>query len=344
LIMDEPTAVLVPQEVEALFKSLKKLVEKGLSVIFISHKLNEVMAICDRITVLRGGQLVGTVDRANTSESDLAKMMVGRETFGVKRQGLKDAGDPVLTIDRLNLVDEQGLKKLKDISFELRRGEVLSIAGVSGNGQAELVKVLTGLNKPTSGQVTLNACDITGACPAAITIAGMGRTPEDRHAGVVGELTVEENLALESLEDFMNRGVLDRKRIRGHASALIKEYNIKASPEDKVRTLSGGNMQKVVMARSLSRKPCCVLAAQPTRGLDVGATEYVRGKLLEERDRGAGVLLVSEDLEEVMELSDRIAVMYEGRIMGIIPATEATEETLGLLMAGVVDQNQEKVS
>jgi len=325
LIMDEPTAVLVPQEVEALFKSLKKLVEKGLSVIFISHKLNEVMAICDRITVLRGGQLVGTVDRANTSESDLAKMMVGRETFGVKRQGLKDAGDPVLTIDRLNLVDEQGLKKLK-------------------NGQAELVKVLTGLNKPTSGQVTLNACDITGACPAAITIAGMGRTPEDRHAGVVGELTVEENLALESLEDFMNRGVLDRKRIRGHASALIKEYNIKASPEDKVRTLSGGNMQKVVMARSLSRKPCCVLAAQPTRGLDVGATEYVRGKLLEERDRGAGVLLVSEDLEEVMELSDRIAVMYEGRIMGIIPATEATEETLGLLMAGVVDQNQEKVS
>jgi len=344
LIMDEPTAVLVPQEVEALFNSLKKLVEKGLSVIFISHKLNEVMAICDRITVLRGGKLAGMVDRANTSESDLAKMMVGRETFGVKRQGLKEAGDPVLAIEKLNLVDEQGLKRLKDISLELRRGEVLSIAGVSGNGQAELVKVLTGLKKPTSGQVTLNACDITGACPAAITIAGMGRTPEDRHAGVVGELTVEENLALESLEDFVKRGVLDRKRIREHARELIAEYSIKAAPEDKVRTLSGGNMQKVVMARSLSRKPCCVLAAQPTRGLDVGATEYVRRKLLEERDRGAGVLLVSEDLEEVMELSDRIAVMYEGRIMGIIPATEATEETLGLMMAGVVDQDREKVS
>lgn len=344
LIMDEPTAVLVPQEVEALFKSLKILVEKGLSVIFISHKLNEVMAICDRITVLRGGRLVGTVDRADTSESELAKMMVGRETFGVKRQGLKEAGDQVLTIEKLNLVDEQGLKRLKDISLVLRRGEVLSIAGVSGNGQAELVKVLTGLQKPTSGQVILNACDITGACPAAITIAGMGRTPEDRHAGVVGELTLEENLALESLEDFVKRGVLDRKRIRGHARELIDEYSIKADPEDKVRTLSGGNMQKVVMARSLSRKPCCVLAAQPTRGLDVGATEYVRGKLLEERDRGAGVLLVSEDLEEVMELSDRIAVMYEGRIMGIIPAAEATEEMLGLMMAGVVDQDQEKVS
>ncbi len=344
LIMDEPTAVLVPQEVEVLFKSLKQLVEKGLSVIFISHKLNEVMAICDRITVLRGGKLVGTVNRADTSESKLAIMMVGRETFGVKRQELKETGDPVLTIEGLNLVDEQGLKRLRDVSLELRRGEILSIAGVSGNGQAELIKVLTGLKKPSSGKVILNSCDITGACPAAITIAGMGRTPEDRHAGVVGELTVEENLALESLENFLKRGVLDRKRIREHARELIDEYSIKAAPEDKMRTLSGGNMQKVVMARSLSRKPCCVVAAQPTRGLDVGATEYVRGKLLEQRERGAGVLLVSEDLDEVMELSDRIAVMYEGRIMGIIPAVEATEERLGLLMAGIVDQDQEKVS
>jgi len=344
LIMDEPTAVLVPQEVEALFKSLRELVAKGLSVIFISHKLNEVMTICDRITVLRGGKMAGTVDRIATSEKDLAKMMVGRETFGVKRQDIKTSGNPVLTIDRLNLVDEQGINRLKDITLELRRGEILSLAGVSGNGQAELVKILTGLKKPTSGQVILNACDITGACPAAITIAGMGRTPEDRHSGVVGELTVEENLALESLEDYLKRGVLDRKGIRENARRLIDEYNIKAFPGDKVRTLSGGNMQKVVMARSLSRKPCCVLAAQPTRGLDVGATEYVRGKLLEESERGAGVLLVSEDLEEVLELSDRIAVIYEGRIMGIIPAEEATEEKLGLMMAGVKDQDGEKVS
>lgn len=344
LIMDEPTAVLVPQEVEALFSSLKSLVEKGLSVIFISHKLNEVMAICDRITVLRGGKLVGTVNRKETSEKDLAKMMVGRETFGVKRQNEKQAGEPVLTINKLNLVDEQGIRRLKDISLELRGGEILSVAGVSGNGQSELVKVLTGLKKPSSGTVTLNACDITGSCPAAITLAGMGRTPEDRHAGVVGELTVAENLALESLDDFVKRGILNKRSIREHAQKLIEEYSIKATPEDKVRTLSGGNMQKLVMARSLSRKPCCVLAAQPTRGLDVGATEYVRSKLLEQRERKAGVLLVSEDLDEVLELSDRIAVIYEGRIMGIIPASEANEEILGLMMAGVLDKDQENVS
>ncbi|MDZ4133714.1 MAG: ABC transporter ATP-binding protein [Dethiobacteria bacterium] len=344
LIMDEPTAVLVPQEVEVLFASLNRLVDKGLSVIFISHKLNEVMAICNRVTVLRSGKLAGTVDRQDTSEKDLAKMMVGRETFGIKRQSDKEAGEPIMTIDKLSLVDEQGIRRLKEITLELRRGEILSIAGVSGNGQSELVKVLTGLKKPTSGKVIMNECDITGACPAAITLAGMGRTPEDRHAGVVGELTVAENLALESLEDYTSRGVLDMRRIREHAQKLIEEYSIKATPEDKVRTLSGGNMQKVVMARSLSRKPSCVLATQPTRGLDVGATEYVRGKLLEERDRGAGVMLVSEDLEEVMELSDRIAVMYEGRIMGIIPASEASEEVLGLMMAGVKDDNSEKIS
>ncbi|MBW6463978.1 MAG: ABC transporter ATP-binding protein [Firmicutes bacterium] len=339
LIMDEPTAVLVPQEVDGLFNSLKQLVEKGLSVIFISHKLNEVMAICDRVTVLRGGRLVGTVERAGTSEKDLAVMMVGRETFGVERQGIKETGDPVLTVDHLSLTDEQGIDKLKDITLEVRHGEVLGVAGVSGNGQAELVKVLTGLQKPTNGQIILNAIDIAGASPSAITIAGMGRTPEDRHAGVVGELTVEENLALESLEIYLNRGVLDRKKIRKQAIEMIADYNIKASPEDKVRTLSGGNMQKVVMARSLSRNPSCVLAAQPTRGLDVGATEYVRGKLLEQRDRGAGVLLISEDLEEIMELADRIAVIYEGRIMGVIPAAEATEESLGLMMAGVTEHN-----
>jgi general nucleoside transport system ATP-binding protein len=212
LIMDEPTAVLVPQEVDGLFNSLKQLVEKGLSVIFITHKLNEVMAICDRVTVLRGGRLVGTVERACTSEKDLAVMMVGRETFGVKRQSIKEAGEPVLTIDNLNLTDEQGINRLKDITLEVRRGEVLGVAGVSGNGQAELVKVLTGLQKPTNGQIILNDIDIAGASPSAITIAGMGRTPEDRHAGVVGELTVEENLALESLEIYLNREFSTVKR------------------------------------------------------------------------------------------------------------------------------------
>ena len=336
LIMDEPTAVLVPQEVEALFKSLKHLVQQGLSVIFISHKLNEIMEICDRITVLRNGNVIGTVERAQTTEKELAKMMVGRETFGVKRQEKRQHGSPVLTVKHLDLVDEKGLKKLDDVSFEVNRGEIFSIAGVSGNGQADLIKVLTGLVKPTGGSIILNGQDITVASPAKITAAGMGRTPEDRHAGVVGELTVAENLALENIKSFVKRGVLDRRKIRENAVKLIEEYNIKASPDDRVRTLSGGNMQKVVMARSLSQSPCCVLAAQPTRGLDVGATEYVRSKLLEQRDANAGVLLISEDLDEIMALSDRIAVIYEGAIVGILPASEANEEVLGLMMAGAM--------
>jgi general nucleoside transport system ATP-binding protein len=340
LIMDEPTAVLVPQEVEALFKSLKQLVEQGLSVIFISHKLYEVMEICGRITVLRGGKLIGTVHRSATSEKELAKMMVGRETFGVVRGTEKKPGRPVLSIENLRYVDGDNFERLKNVSLELCSGEILSIAGVSGNGQSELVKILSGLLKPAGGKITLNGKDITGAPPTTITAAGMGRTPEDRHAGVIGELSVAENLALENLTAYLKRGALDRKRIREHARELIEEYQIKASPEDPVGKLSGGNIQKVVMARSLASNPLCIMVAQPTRGLDVGATEYVRKKLLEQRNKGAGVLLVSEDLDEVMSLSDRIAVIYEGRIMDIMPASEATEEKLGLLMAGVLDKEK----
>lgn len=344
LIMDEPTAVLVPQEVEALFKSLNQLVDQGLSVIFISHKLHEVMEICGRITVLRGGKLIGTVERCNTSEKNLAKMMVGRETFGVVKEQDKKPGEVILSLDNLKLADEKGVERLKDISLELRRGEILSIAGVSGNGQSELVKILSGLATPTAGKVVLNSEDITGASPTTITETGMGRTPEDRHAGVIDDLSVAENLALEDLGKYLTRGILNRKRIRENALQLIEEYQIKALPDDHVRKLSGGNIQKVVMARALSRDPICVLAAQPTRGLDVGATEYVRKKLLEQRNKGSGILLISEDLDEVMELSDRIAVIYEGRIMDIIPASEATEEKLGLLMAGVHDKEKTTIS
>ena len=334
LIMDEPTAVLVPQEVEALFESLNKLVKQGLSVIFISHKLNEVMAISNRITVLRDGKLAGTVERKDITEKQLAKMMVGRETFGIVRPPEKPAGEPVLTVSDLHLTDERGLQRLKDISFKVHRGEILGIAGVSGNGQAELIQILTGLNKPTGGKVVVDGSDLTGASPSAITEAGMARTPEDRHSGVVGELTVAENLALENLKEYVRLGGLDRDSMRKHAEELIEDYQIKATPGDRVRTLSGGNIQKLVMARSMSREPCCVLAAQPTRGLDVGATEYVRSKLVEQKERGAGVLLISEDLDEIMMLSDRIAVIYEGSFMGIVPTSQANEELLGLMMSG----------
>jgi simple sugar transport system ATP-binding protein len=336
LVMDEPTAVLVPQEVDALFESLKKLVEKGLSVVFISHKLNEVMRISDRITVLRDGKLVGTVDRKDTNENALAKMMVGRITTSTKRHETRQTGEPVLTVENLELKDERGLHALKGITFEVNEGEILGFAGVSGNGQAELTKILTGVLKPSGGLINLNDCNLTGASPSQITSAGIGRTPEDRHAGVVGELTVAENLALESLEEFVEKGTLNREKIRENALKLIEQYQIKAQPDDKIRTLSGGNMQKVVMARSLSRNPCCVIASQPTRGLDVGATEYVRSMLVEQRDRGAAVLLVSEDLEEIMELSDRIAVIYEGQITGVLSGSEVTEEKLGLMMSGAI--------
>jgi ABC-type uncharacterized transport system ATPase subunit len=334
LIMDEPTAVLVPQEVDVLFETLNRLRKSGLSVIFISHKLFEVMAISDRITVLRDGKLIGTVEKKETDERSLAKMMVGRETFGVRRESEECGGKPLLKIQKISAKDKKGLLALKDISLEVCEGEILGLAGVSGNGQAELASVLSGTLKPESGKVTLGDLDITHMDPQSISKVGVGRIPEDRHAGVVGEMTVAENLALERLDDFLKNGLLDRKKIKTHAEAMIKEYQIKATPFIQTRKLSGGNMQKVILARALFTQPRMIIAAQPTRGLDIGATEYVRNKLIEQRDRGAAVLLISEDLEEIRSLSDRIAVIYEGRIVGILPCNEATEEVLGLMMSG----------
>lgn len=334
LIMDEPTAVLIPQEVDDLFESLERLRKEGLSVIFISHKLYEVMTICDRITVLRNGECIGTVNKSDTTERGLATMMVGRETFGVLRDEERCSGVPYLCLENVVAVDKKGLPALKGISLEVCENEILGIAGVSGNGQTELTQVLSGTLKPKSGKITAGKTDITNFSPEQITKAGIGRIPEDRHGGVVGELTVAENMALENLDEFIKNGILDRKMILQNAEKLIKEYQIKASPTDHIRTLSGGNMQKVILARALSREPKFVMASQPTRGLDVGASEYVRNKLLEQRKRGAAVMLLSEDLEEVMALSDRIAVIYEGQIVGVIPSEEATKEKLGLMMTG----------
>lgn len=334
LIMDEPTAVLVPQEVDVLFESLVRLVKSGLSVIFISHKLNEVMAVCDRITVLRDGHVAGTVKKVDTDQKSLANMMVGRETFGVTRQSSRATGEVIYDVNNLTALGKQGLKALKSVSFQVHSGEILGIAGVSGNGQSELTQVITGLLKPVEGEIKMEGHNLTHASPSEISDAGVGRMPEDRHEGTIGELSVAENLALEKMDEFIQHGMLNNEKIIANAKQVIAEFQIKASPNDRLRTLSGGNMQKVVLARALSRKPKLVIAAQPTRGLDVGATDYVRKKLLEERDRGAGVLLLSEDLDEIMALSDRIAVIYEGCIKGIIPAAEATAEKLGMMMAG----------
>ena len=340
LILDEPTAVLVPQEVDALFETLNRLKADGLSVIFISHKLHEVTQITDRVTVLRDGKLIGTVDTSSMSQSKLAAMMVGRETFGVTRKDEEKAPQKVtLLIRNLCAKNDQGMQTLTNISLEVHEGEILGIAGVGGNGQMELAETLCGVRPCASGSIKLDGKELIGKSPAGFTQAGVGRIPEDRHEGMVGDLTVTENLALEHLNEYTHNGVLDHKAIRRQSEALIQQYQIKAKPNDPIRTLSGGNMQKVLLARVLSRNPKAVIVPQPTRGLDVGATDYVRQQLLEQRERGAAVLLISEDLDEILALSDRIAVIYEGEIVGILPAAEATPERLGLLMSGAVKEH-----
>lgn len=344
LILDEPTAVLVPQEVDVLFETLERLRKAGLSVIFISHKLNEVMAVSDRITVLRLGRVVGTVEKSATTQAELARMMVGHETVGVQRPGSSQQGEAQLRLENISALDRQGLSILKSVSLEVRGGEILGIAGVSGNGQAELSHVLAGTLIPTEGRVMVADQDLTGADPTRFVAASVGRIPEERQEGVIQELTVSENLALENLADFTHNWVLDRQRVRKHAERMIAEYQIKASPMDRMRTLSGGNVQKVILARVLSSKPRVIIASQPTRGLDVGATEYVRNKLLEQRDRGAAVLLISEDLDEILVLSDRIAVIYEGRIVGVLSAQEVSRERLGMMMSGALEANVREVT
>jgi simple sugar transport system ATP-binding protein len=340
LILDEPTAVLVPQEVDALFETLNHLRDGGLSVIFISHKLDEVTTITNRVTVLRDGKTIGTVDTPTITKNDLAKMMVGRENFGVTRQqDERQCEKCILQLIDLSANDDKGLSALKNINLEINEGEIIGIAGVSGNGQKELAETLCGVRHVTKGQILIEGQDLTGKEPSRFTAAGMGRIPADRHEGMVGELTVAQNLALEYLNEYSKGGRLDRKAIQTTATALIEQYQIKAQPNDKTRTLSGGNMQKVLLARVLSRQPKVVIIPQPTRGLDVGATDYVRQQILEQRNRGAAVLLISEDLDEVLALSDRIAVIYEGEIVGILPAQEASAERLGLLMSGAVKEN-----
>lgn len=335
LILDEPTAVLVPQETAALLATLRRLADEGMAIVFISHKLAEVRAVSDRVSVLRSGRVVGTVPGA-TDERELAAMMVGRPTFGVSRAPTATTRDQpvVLRVQGLSAVGRQGRPSLRDVHLEVRSGEVVGVAGVSGNGQTELVEVLAGMRRPSAGSVRVGDAELAGAHPAAVMAAGVGRIPEDRHASLVLDLSVAVNLALEHLDDFVRGGRLDGSAIRRHAEDLITRFSIRAGPDDRVRTLSGGNIQKVLLARVLSRDPRLVVVSQPTRGLDVGATEYVRSELLTRRDAGAAILLVSEDLDELLALSDRILVLYEGTVSGEVTADGADPERLGMLMAG----------
>ncbi len=335
LVLDEPTAVLVPQEVDALFATLRRLCDDGIAVVFISHKLNEIREISTRVTVLRRGVVVGTRVTGEIDDRELASLMVGRATFGVQRRAGSGAGAPVLRVEGLSALGRQGLLALREASFEVRAGEILGVAGVSGNGQTELADVLCGMRRASAGSVTVDGADVTGSVPAQVVAAGVGRIPEDRHAAVVSELSVAHNLALEQLSEFRRGPQLDNRRLREHAETLIERFTIKARPDDPIGTLSGGNLQKVILARVLSREPKLLVVSQPTRGLDVAATEYVRQQLLEQRERGAAVLLVSEDLDELLTLADRLIVLYEGRIVGEVAAGEAEPAQLGLLMAGL---------
>lgn len=332
LILDEPTAVLTPQEVSALFATLRRLTAEGLAVAFISHKLSEVLAVTQRVTVLRRGKVVGTVTTTDTDERQLATMMVGRLAVAAERPG-GTLGSTILRVTALDALGRHGLPALRGVSFTVAAGEVLGIAGVSGNGQTELAEVLSGMRPPTAGSIEIDGGNIAGSNPRRIMAAGLGRIPEDRQTAVVPDLSVAYNLVLEHLDEYRRGVFLDKPRIRANAEELIGRFGIAARPDDPVRTLSGGNLQKVILARVLSRDPKVLVVSQPTRGLDVGATEYVRGELLVQAARGAGIVLISEDLDELLALSDRLLVFYEGRLVGELAAAGADPEELGLLMA-----------
>lgn len=339
LILDEPTAVLTPQEVEELFKIIHSLIEQGKSIIFITHKLKEVMAIADRITVLRNGRVVGTTTPAQTDERQLAAMMVGRDVLLQVEKGPAHPGDPVLEVERLEVMDDRGNLAVRGVSFQVRAGEVLGVAGVQGNGQTELVQALTGLRPACAGRVRIRSSDVTGASPRRILEKGTAHVPEDRQQdGLVLSFPVADNMVLNTyyIPPFAKSGVLNQATILAAAEKRVREFDVRTpSILTPASNLSGGNQQKVIVAREFSRPIYLLIASQPTRGLDVGSIEYIHRRIIEKRDEGCAVLLVSPELDEVMGLSDRIAVMFEGQIVDIVPAGQATREEIGLLMAGV---------
>lgn len=338
LILDEPTAVLTPQEAEDLFTIMHGLTERGVSIIFITHKLKEVLAVADRITVMRAGRVVGKAVPAESDEHSLATMMVGREVIlTVDKTPAKPAED-VLVVENLSVRDQRGLEAVKHVSFTVRAGEVLGIAGVQGNGQTELAEALTGLRPSHAGRIVLSGRELANHLPRMLTETGLAHIPEDRQRhGLVLSYTVADNCVLCDYykPPFSNHGVLQEPAIDQYAKKLINDFDVRTpSPYVAAGKLSGGNQQKVIVARELSRPVKLVIANQPTRGLDVGSIEYIHKEIISMRDRGVGVLLISAELDEIMALSDRIAVMYRGEIVTVVEADKVTREKLGLWMAG----------
>ena len=338
LILDEPTAVLTPQEADELFVIMRGLTERGVSIIFITHKLREVLAVADRITVMRAGRVIGTVTPQETNESKLASMMVGREVILKVDKSEAKPQEVVLKVENLHVLDDRGLETVRGVSFEVRAGEVLGIAGVQGNGQTELAEALTGLRRVRSGHVMINGKQMADKPPRPLIESGLSHIPEDRqrHGLVLGE-TVADNLVLCTYyrPPFAKWIVLQQDAIDANARKRIQEFDVRTpSPYVLASKLSGGNQQKVIVARELSRDIKLLIASQPTRGLDVGSIEYIHKEIVLMRDRGIAVLLISAELDEIMALSDRIAVMYRGQIVAVLDARQATREQLGLLMAG----------
>jgi ABC-type uncharacterized transport system ATPase subunit len=336
LILDEPTAVLTPQETEALFATLQKLVERGLAIIFISHKLHEVMAVSRRVVVLRQGKLVAERNTAETDRHELAELMVGRPIPEPKVEPIP-LGPIALSLRAIALAGE-GHPRLQDVSLALHGNEIVGIAGVSGNGQGALADLISGIAQPSSGALSLFGQEIHYFDPATMVSYGVARIPEDRHAvGVIGDLSLEENLisARYRAQPFSQRGLIDWRKVRDFATRIIADYDVRCpGPQAATRLLSGGNMQKLILGREMAQSPRIILANQPTRGLDIGAVGYVHQQLLKARANGAGILLISEDLDELLALSDRVVVMYHGRMSAPMARKDVTIRHLGLMMAG----------
>jgi len=342
LILDEPTSVLTPQEARELFKVLRRMKEDGKGIVFITHKLPEVFEIADRITVMRKGRVVGTLPIERATRERLARMMVGREVIFEFKKKERSPGKPLLEVKNLVVLGDRGREAVRGVSFEVREGEVFGIAGVAGNGQRELVHALVGLRKVVSGSIKIMGVDVTNRSPRKIAELGVAHIPEERlKLGIVPDMSVAENSILKRYykPPYRRGPSLDYEEIRRTAESLIEEYGIAVpSPSTQARLLSGGNMQRLIVGREMRGDPKLIVASNPTFGLDVGATEYIRKLLLKKRDERKAILLVSGDLDEVIQLSDRVAVMYNGRFSGVVRPDEVSREEIGLMMSGLASR------
>ncbi|WP_455442142.1 ABC transporter ATP-binding protein [Streptococcus parasanguinis] len=338
LIFDEPTAVLTPAEIEELMTIMKNLANEGKSIILITHKLDEIRAVSDRVTVIRRGKSIETVEIGGATNQDLAEMMVGRSVSFKTEKGPSEPKEVVLSIENLVVNENRGVPAVKNLSLELRAGEVVGIAGIDGNGQSELIQAITGLRKVKSGSIKIKGKDVVGLRPRQITEMNVGHVPEDRHRdGLVLDMMISENIALQTYykEPLSKNGILNYPNITSYAKKLMEEFDVRAASEVvPAKALSGGNQQKAIIAREIDRDPDLLIVSQPTRGLDVGAIEYIHKRLIQERDNGKAVLVVSFELDEILNVSDRIAVIHDGKIQGIVTPETTNKQELGILMAG----------